>query len=139
MSAMKRLFQIMADKKASDIFMSVGAPINIKINGVAMPVNQAILNGEAIKTLLYEVLTERQVKEYEEEMELNTAFSTVWLTGTALPLILMLIGEPTDRKMSEAFLSDISWNRRFIADICHSPRSRENPAENPPKTPLPLV
>jgi hypothetical protein len=30
------------------------------------------------------------------------------LTGTALPLILMLIGEPTDRKMSDAFLSDIS-------------------------------
>ena len=31
MSAMKRLFQIMADKKASDIFISTGAPINIKI------------------------------------------------------------------------------------------------------------
>jgi len=75
MSAMKRLFQLMADKKASDIFLSVGAPINIKINGVAMPVNQAILNGEAIKTLLYEVLNERQVKEYEDEMELNTAFA----------------------------------------------------------------
>jgi twitching motility protein PilU len=72
---MKRLFQLMADKKASDIFLSVGAPINIKINGVAMPVNQAILNGDAIRTLLYEVLNERQVKEYEEEMELNTAFA----------------------------------------------------------------
>ena len=33
MSAMKRLFQLMAEKKASDIFLSVGAPINIKING----------------------------------------------------------------------------------------------------------
>jgi len=40
---MKRLFQLMADKKASDIFLSVGAPINIKINGVAMPVNQTLL------------------------------------------------------------------------------------------------
>ena len=38
MSAMKRLFQVMADKKASDIFLSVGAPINIKLNGVALPV-----------------------------------------------------------------------------------------------------
>ena len=25
----------MADKKASDIFLSIGAPINIKINGVS--------------------------------------------------------------------------------------------------------
>jgi twitching motility protein PilU len=73
MSAMKRLFTIMAEKKASDIFLSVGSPINIKINGVAMPVNQAIMTADTVKQLLYEVLTERQIKEYEEEMELNTA------------------------------------------------------------------
>jgi len=73
MSAMKRLFQIMADKKASDIFLSVGSPINIKINGVAMPVNQAIMTADSVKQLLYDILTERQIKEYEEEMELNTA------------------------------------------------------------------
>ena len=32
--AMKRLLELMAEKKASDIFISVGAPISIKINGV---------------------------------------------------------------------------------------------------------
>jgi len=72
---MKRLFQVMASKNASDIFLSVGAPINIKINGVAMPVNQAVMNTDTIKQLLYEVLNERQIREYEEEMELNTAFA----------------------------------------------------------------
>ncbi|HWI38632.1 MAG TPA: ATPase, T2SS/T4P/T4SS family, partial [Burkholderiales bacterium] len=71
---MKRLFQVMADKKASDIFMSVGAPINIKMNGVAMPVNQTIMTAETVQELLYQVLNERQIKEFEEEMELNTAF-----------------------------------------------------------------
>jgi twitching motility protein PilU len=75
MSAMKRLFQLMAEKKASDIFMSVGAPINIKINGNAVPVNQTVMTPEAVKTLLYEVLNERQIREYEEEMELNTAYA----------------------------------------------------------------
>src|SRR5438045_8698042 len=75
MSAMKRLFQVMADKKASDIFISVGAPINIKINGVAMPVNQTVINADTVKELLYQVLNERQIKEYEEEMELNTAYA----------------------------------------------------------------
>jgi twitching motility protein PilU len=75
MSAMKRLFQVMSDKKASDIFLSVGSPINIKINGVAIPVNQTVLNADAVRTLLYEVLTERQIKEFEEEMELNTAYA----------------------------------------------------------------
>src|SRR5437868_7072965 len=75
MSAMKRLFQIMADKKASDIFISVGAPINIKMNGVAVPINQTVMTADTVRQLLYEVLNERQVKEYEEEMELNTAFA----------------------------------------------------------------
>src|SRR3989337_64683 len=75
MSAMKRLFQVMASKNASDIFLSVGAPINIKINSVAMPVNQAVMNTDTVKQLLYEVLNERQIREFEEEMELNTAFA----------------------------------------------------------------
>jgi len=75
MSAMKRLFQLMAEKKASDIFLSVGAPINIKINGNAVPVNQTVMTPDAVKGLLYEVLNERQIKEYEEELELNTAFA----------------------------------------------------------------
>jgi twitching motility protein PilU len=75
MSAMKRLFQIMADKKASDIFLSVGAPINIKINGVAMPVNQTVMTADTVRQLLHEVLNERQIKEYDEEMELNTAYT----------------------------------------------------------------
>jgi twitching motility protein PilU len=75
MSAMKRLFQLMAEKKASDIFVSVGAPINIKINGVAVPINQTLMTGETVKQLLYEVLNEHQIREYEQEMELNTAFT----------------------------------------------------------------
>lgn len=75
MSAMKRLFQLMADKNASDIFISVGAPINIKINGVAMPVNQAVMNAETVTQLLREILNEKQLKLFEDEMELNTAYT----------------------------------------------------------------
>ncbi len=81
MSAMRRLFQLMADKKASDIFISVGAPINIKINGVALPVNQALMTPETVRQLLYELLDESQVRDYEEDMELNTAH-TVEGVGT---------------------------------------------------------
>ncbi|MFA5913924.1 MAG: type IV pili twitching motility protein PilT, partial [Burkholderiales bacterium] len=62
MSAMKRLFQLMAEKKASDIFLSVGSPINIKINGTAMPINQQVMDVANITNLLYEVLTAKQKK-----------------------------------------------------------------------------
>ncbi len=73
MSAMRKLFQLMADKKASDVFMSVGSPINIKINGTAIPVNQQIMTSETIKNLLYEVISDKQKKEFEETLELNIA------------------------------------------------------------------
>src|SRR5689334_12858991 len=75
MSAMKRLFQLMADKKASDIFLSVGAPINIKINGNVMPVNQQTMDSSTVRALLYEVIDDRQKKEYEDTLELNTGFT----------------------------------------------------------------
>ena len=75
MSAMRRLFQLMADKKASDIFLSVSSPINIKINGVSMPINQQIMDANTVRGLLYEVIDERQRKEYEDTLELNTAFT----------------------------------------------------------------
>jgi twitching motility protein PilU len=75
MSAMKRLFQLMADKKASDIFLSVGAPINIKINGNVMPINQQHMDGNTVRGLLYEVIDERQRKDYEGTLELNTGFT----------------------------------------------------------------
>jgi twitching motility protein PilU len=72
---MKRLFQLMAEKKASDIFLSVSSPINIKINGVAVPVNQQVMDSDTIIKLLYEVLTPKQIKEYEDTLEFNGAFT----------------------------------------------------------------
>jgi twitching motility protein PilU len=34
-----RLFKLMADRQASDLFISCGAHINIKINGIVQPVS----------------------------------------------------------------------------------------------------
>ena len=74
MSAMKRLLQLMAEKNASDIYFSVGAPINIKISGKAVPVNQTVMTPDTVKQLLYEILTDKQVRLFEDEMELNTGY-----------------------------------------------------------------
>jgi len=42
MAAMQQLFELMAQKKASDIFLSAGAPINIKINGNTIPTDKVV-------------------------------------------------------------------------------------------------
>ncbi|HOA94780.1 MAG TPA: type IV pili twitching motility protein PilT, partial [Quisquiliibacterium sp.] len=66
---MERLFRLMAEKKASDLFVSVGSPINIKINGVAIPVNQQKLDAAAVEALVREILSERQWNEFVERRE----------------------------------------------------------------------
>ncbi|MDP2824827.1 MAG: PilT/PilU family type 4a pilus ATPase [Sulfuritalea sp.] len=75
MGTMQRLFQLMAEKKASDLFVSVGAPIHIKINGNSVPINQTLMDSATIMTLFGEVLTEKQMNEFLEEMEFNGAYN----------------------------------------------------------------
>lgn len=75
MSNMHRLFQLMADKKASDLFFSCGAPITIKINGNAMPVNATVIDEPAMMNLLREALSESQLDELAKARELNTRAS----------------------------------------------------------------
>jgi twitching motility protein PilU len=67
----EKLLQLMAEKKASDIFLSAGSPISIKINGQIMPVNPAIMDGEQTKKIAYEMLTPAQIARFEKELELN--------------------------------------------------------------------
>lgn len=75
MSNMHKLFRLMADKKASDLFFSCGAPITIKINGNAMPVNATVIDEPAMMNLLREALSESQLDELAKARELNTRAS----------------------------------------------------------------
>ena len=69
------LFKLMADKQASDMYFTSGAPIQIKINGVVMPINSQALDAEQCKKICYELMTEVQVKEFESIHEMNFAQS----------------------------------------------------------------
>ena len=65
------LFKLMSEKDASDLFISAGAPISIKILGNIMPVNQQVVDGELARKVAYELMNERQVAEFEETWEMN--------------------------------------------------------------------
>lgn len=75
MGNMQKLFQLMVDKKASDLFFSCGAKITIKINGNSMPINASTIDLATIRALLAEVLTLDQVEELDKERELNVRYS----------------------------------------------------------------
>jgi twitching motility protein PilU len=66
-----KLLQLMAEKKASDIFISAGSPISIKIQGTIMPVNPQPMDAEMTKKICYEMLTPKQIESFEKDHELN--------------------------------------------------------------------
>jgi twitching motility protein PilU len=71
--ALERLFQLMSEKNASDLFLSAGSPVTIKINGVCVPINQERLLQQAVVSLLTERLSDAQFRELERSRELNVA------------------------------------------------------------------
>jgi twitching motility protein PilU len=68
------LLQLAASKQASDLFFSVGAPVNIKIDGIAMPVNAQALDADVVKRIAYEMMSAEQITEFESYLELNFSF-----------------------------------------------------------------
>lgn len=70
-----KLFQLMAEKSASDIFITAGAPINIKIHGNCIPINQQVMDPATIQKMAYEMLTPEQIKTFETNREMNLSIS----------------------------------------------------------------
>ena len=69
-----KLFQLMAEKQASDIFISAGIPIHIKIQGNTVPVNQQSMDTAMIEKIANELMSPDQMKVFEATMEMNLSF-----------------------------------------------------------------
>lgn len=69
--AMDRLFQLMKDKNASDMFFAINSPIHLKINGNLLPINQQKMDEDNIMALLGEVLSAEQIALFKRDNELN--------------------------------------------------------------------
>lgn len=68
---MDRLLGLMAEKKASDLFLAVGSPVHIKINGATVPINQQRLDPSMVTAMIREIITDKQWAQFEEDHELN--------------------------------------------------------------------
>jgi len=67
--------KLMAEKEASDLFFSVGAPPNIKIKGATLPLSEKLLQPGEVKKLAYTIISDAQQAEFEGTMELNFAIN----------------------------------------------------------------
>lgn len=75
---MERVLRLMAEKSASDVYLSAATPILIKINGQILQLSDQPLSAAQPRQLLAELLTPSQLEDLEDTGELNVG---IGITG----------------------------------------------------------
>jgi twitching motility protein PilT len=74
MASMEELLNIMVQRGASDLHLSVGSPPKIRIDGRLQPTEHELLTPEVTKKIVYSVLSPEQVVRLEKDLELDFSF-----------------------------------------------------------------
>lgn len=72
-SYVRNLLELMVEKEASDLFLTVGRPPSIKVHGKISPASKTALGPKDARALAYAIMNDRQLKEYEATKECNFA------------------------------------------------------------------
>ena len=75
------LLQLMVEKEASDLFITVGVAPSIKIHGKIIPVGKKPLDSRQARGLVEGVMDERQKQEFNTQKELNFAIASDQVEG----------------------------------------------------------
>ena len=68
---LERVLRLMAEKSASDVYLSANTPILIKIHGQILQLSDQLLSNAQTRQLLAELLTPQQMEELDDTGELN--------------------------------------------------------------------
>jgi twitching motility protein PilU len=72
---LERVLRLMAEKSASDVYMSANTPILIKIHGQILQLSDQLLTTQQTRQLLAEMLAPQQLEELDDTGELNVGIS----------------------------------------------------------------
>ncbi|WP_243374277.1 type IV pilus twitching motility protein PilT [Geotalea sp. SG265] len=75
MARIDALFKMMNEQGASDLHLSTGSPPIFRLNGEMERLNFKSLGHEDLKSILYEILTETQIADFEKRKDLDFAYS----------------------------------------------------------------
>ena len=67
--------KLMTEKNASDMFLTTGAPVYIKVEGKLYPLGNTGLPAGMVKKIAYSLMDEGQVPLFERDLELNMALA----------------------------------------------------------------
>ena len=74
MVTLRELLELMANKNASDLHLTVGSPPQLRIDGKLVKTDFDVLAPEDTKKLAYSIMSEKQRQTFEESSELDLSF-----------------------------------------------------------------
>ncbi|OIP28324.1 type IV pili twitching motility protein PilT [bacterium CG2_30_54_10] len=75
MFVLNDLLNIVIENEASDLHITVGSPPVIRVDGELIPTDLDVLTPMDTRSLVYNMLTAEQQKEFEEKLELDISYS----------------------------------------------------------------
>jgi twitching motility protein PilT len=75
MAAIDELFKVMVSQGASDLHLTSGAPPFLRLHGKMVPMNYRELSNQDVQGLIFEILSEKQKKQFIEKWELDIAYT----------------------------------------------------------------
>jgi len=70
-----KLFKLMVQQNASDMHLSAGTPPYFRIHGEMVSLNHPPLQNESIQALVFEILNEKQKRQFVDNWELDTSYA----------------------------------------------------------------
>ncbi len=67
--------KLMVEKSASDLFLTVGCQVKIKLEGKISAVGKTLLTSDLVKASAYGIMSEKQIADFEERLECDFAIS----------------------------------------------------------------
>jgi twitching motility protein PilU len=67
------LFQLMVERRASDLFFTSNAPIKIKIEGQIFPINKHVLSPQAVRSICFGMMSPEQLEQFQRDLEIDFA------------------------------------------------------------------
>ena len=124
MAQIDELFKLMVQQNASDLHIASGAPPYLRIHGEMVRLEHAPLNSKAVQSLIFEILSEKQKKDFIEAWELDCSYSleglgrfrcNVFMQRKGLGAVFRVI--PTELKT----IQELGMPRNLI-DLVNVPR-----------------
>lgn len=127
MAAIDELFKSMVEQGASDLHLASGAPPYIRLHGSMIPMNYKELSNQDVQGLIFEILSEKQKKQFIEKWELDISHTVsgigrfrcnVFMQRKGLAAVFRVIPEkiktPQELNLPPSLLDLIDCDRGLI-------------------------